>query len=358
MTLGAFTKACLVVLILSSTAAALSVPGSSGTNSSGGSGAAHTHHHQHWPVSTAAAENSADIESGQFPGSTLSASHNYGIEGNNRTNGTNETEGHKGIDNSEGNDSGNRAYNETYNNQGAESSNGTEGNGRTNDTGQSAADQGQQKHSEDAATMTWGSVMREAMTIVVAYCKSQRLCNASAWTSQPPADFSLCHECFCDDGCYAREDCCMDMQLIEVKDKPVSHSPASPPTLYGCHNVFYGNHATGRYSQQDFFFHKLIDRCPDNWHDEDVSRRCSNISDTDLLTRWPMTSSATGSVYRNEYCGRCHDELFSQLERWDVVMGCLEPLDISDLSSAEAVARRVISSPGCTLSFEAPKGSW
>lgn len=103
--------------------------------------------------------------------------------------------------------------------------------------------------------------------------------------------------CGCDNVCHWYGDCCWDK---------ANHSSVEYTTSWKCISGYL-----------------VIDACPLQWSDSNVSSLCAAELDSDgnaikdPLTMVPVTSATTGLAYQNYYCSLCHDDALS-LKFWSV----------------------------------------
>lgn len=130
----------------------------------------------------------------------------------------------------------------------------------------------------------------------------------------------LCPNCFCDNLCFGRGDCCPDKYFA----------------LSGlvCDNVTFVN-ATQDESRDQRSSFLTIRNCP--YGTEQVkAKMCEHeYEDLNKLRYPPVTSNITNLTYANRFCAQCHDETSYQF--WNLDINCKEFLDINFLSSFKEV---------------------
>lgn len=130
----------------------------------------------------------------------------------------------------------------------------------------------------------------------------------------------LCPNCFCDNLCFGRGDCCPDKYFA----------------LSGlvCDNVTFVN-ATQDESRDQRSSFLTIRNCP--YGTEQVkAKMCEHeYEDLNKLRYPPVTSNITNLTYANRFCAQCHDETSYQI--WNLDINCKEFLDINFLSSLQEV---------------------
>lgn len=145
----------------------------------------------------------------------------------------------------------------------------------------------------------------------------------------------LCPDCFCDNLCFGRGDCCPDKYFA----------------LSGlvCYNVTFVNETLGydeSRNQRSSFL--MIKNCP-RATDQLIKEKCKNQADSvDKLKYPPVTSVITNLTYANRFCAQCNDETSYQF--WNLDINCIQFLDINFLSSFKEVVDRGIEHV-CVMQF-------
>ena len=195
-----------------------------------------------------------------------------------------------------------------------------------------------------SSSTDWGTAALGMLSLFQDLCELDHTCDGTEWNALPTAHVQPCSECplcFCDDECYDSNTCCMDRIINDFGQ--VVQTPH-------CYNRYFTDVKYGEYFL-------MVDDCPDTWQDQSVSSRCANASTSDLHGQWPMESSVTGSVYRNEHCARCHGEDEATLERWDLQVSCSKVTRLQNTSHLQDLVQEIRNTPGCHLAFEPPRYS-
>ena len=129
--------------------------------------------------------------------------------------------------------------------------------------------------------------------------------------------------CHCETNCIVFNDCCFDAPLST--SSPVLHEGAAfdnDPDLQCVNTTIVTNDQKtmkGGY--------KMIIGCPSSWKSSldslrmKVSTLCEEIPPD---TEPPVTHQSAGIVYRNKYCGLCHNITMDQLVEWPSKWSCDE----------------------------------
>ena len=140
--------------------------------------------------------------------------------------------------------------------------------------------------------------------------------------------------CHCETNCIVFNDCCFDSPL--VTSSPVPHEvPAlvnGPDFKVKCvsTNIVTNNRTTTIRKES----YKMIAGCPSSWKSPlfdsmdslrmKVSKLCEEIPPN---TEPPVTDQSAGIVYRNKYCGLCHNITIDQLVEWPSKWSCDEDFE-------------------------------
>lgn len=143
----------------------------------------------------------------------------------------------------------------------------------------------------------------------------------------------LCTDCFCDNLCFGRGDCCPDKYFA----------------LSGlvCNNVTFVN-ATRDESRDQRSSFLMIKVCP---HETErvIAQKCEQKYDSlNKLKYPPVTSSITNLTYANRFCAQCNNETSFQF--WSMDIHCQEFLDINFLSSFKEIVDNGIKNR-CVMQF-------
>jgi len=124
-------------------------------------------------------------------------------------------------------------------------------------------------------------------------------------------------DCRCDEGCNVYKDCCSDSGHGN-KSLPLNSSlslilqlPPGVELTCVSNRIHHDGIAVGYY---------MISSCPYRWIDrsrDSIREKCSSSEPEYFL---PVVDTATGLVYRNEYCSRCNG--VSEILAWDVILIC------------------------------------
>ncbi|XP_033104680.1 uncharacterized protein LOC117107186 [Anneissia japonica] len=131
------------------------------------------------------------------------------------------------------------------------------------------------------------------------------------------------YNCFCDPLCRLYGDCCHDYENIcansskNLKDfqtqvDKVNHGESHQQLEKVDYQLNEPSHKKIRsmfecitieeYPHRPFW---TTNKCQPSWLNSDVSKRCSNITEADLLSRLPVLSD-DGLTYRNVFCAQCN----------------------------------------------------
>ena len=139
------------------------------------------------------------------------------------------------------------------------------------------------------------------------------------------ADTKHCPECFCDDQCLRRGDCCPDSHF-------------SLPELV-CTNTTVLNY-TGEYSQgldPKANYHLLVNSCP-TYAEKNITDKCLSIPlPRNHLFSPVVTSKGFPVSYVNKYCAQCNGEPETEVDEWLLGIDCVFFADFNFLSSIQSI---------------------
>ncbi|XP_052687428.1 uncharacterized protein LOC128166357 [Crassostrea angulata] len=169
-------------------------------------------------------------------------------------------------------------------------------------------------------------------------CGPENVCNITQFSYRTPEfkiskSHKLCPNCFCDNSCFGRGDCC--------PDKYFAHSDLV------CNNVTFVN-ATQDESREQRSSFLLIKKCPDGT-EQPIKEKCEKEANSiDKLKYPPVTSMLTNLTYANRICAQCNHEPSYQF--WNLDIYCRVFLDINFLSSFKEVVDHGIEH-ACVMQF-------
>ena len=132
-----------------------------------------------------------------------------------------------------------------------------------------------------------------------------------------------CSDCYCDDACLSRGDCCPDIYF-------------SLPVL-ACVNT-----TVLHYIQEDSLepkphYHFLVNSCPSD-ADSNITARClGNVSTIQHLVTPPVTSYGFPVTYRNKHCALCNNVEETDFYDWALDIDCKIFADFNFLSTHEDI---------------------
>ena len=141
--------------------------------------------------------------------------------------------------------------------------------------------------------------------------------------------------CKCDADCQVFGDCCDGRT-------PPSSCPASqlPPLQDGvmldCISSYLNSNIPVLADNEAFL---MISTCPDSWMDDMTAEICTNPNFTTALP--PVTNTATGIVYRNEYCALCNRVI--ELVAWQTNLACNQR--VYELLTFQSIANIILTEP-------------
>ncbi|XP_052687425.1 uncharacterized protein LOC128166354 [Crassostrea angulata] len=147
----------------------------------------------------------------------------------------------------------------------------------------------------------------------------------------------LCPDCFCDNLCFGRGDCCPDKYFAQ--------------SGLVCNNVTFVN-ATRDESRDQRSSFLMIKECP---HETErvIAEKCEQSNDSLSKLKYPpVTSSITNLTYANRFCAQCNNE--TSYQSWNIDIYCQEFLDINFLSSFKEIVDNGIKNR-CVMQFASLK---
>ncbi|XP_068697793.1 uncharacterized protein [Montipora foliosa] len=103
--------------------------------------------------------------------------------------------------------------------------------------------------------------------------------------------------CFCDKFCDEYGDCCFDFnKLCRKRVNP----PGNPLSQHEICRPAVNQLAQG------YVGFAVQSKCPRNWTDEIVRRKCQNKNQSDQFNDWPVFDRHRSITYRNVFCARCN----------------------------------------------------
>ena len=124
------------------------------------------------------------------------------------------------------------------------------------------------------------------------------------------------HQCHCDSNCKFFGDCCFSPPNF---CPPSRLKPLQAGVEFECHFV-YLNLSVEEIGQTADEGYLMVSSCPDSWPVDDLNNSTiqANCASDDFVLP-PVTDTATGIIYKNEFCGACNGvELFRAWESQQV----------------------------------------
>ena len=144
---------------------------------------------------------------------------------------------------------------------------------------------------------------------------------------------SCCTNCFCDEQCGDRMDCCWDF-LDEMKIKEKHELTCITPVILPA-NEQLGNEPIHSYL--------MIDSCHGN-----ASYKCREENTSSMDPLFPTYSPTTSLIYFNKYCASCNGEDHST--PWDMYVTCIDSSSPSGIALIRDLKRKQ-----CRVRFRPPK---
>ena len=139
------------------------------------------------------------------------------------------------------------------------------------------------------------------------------------------ADTKHCPECFCDDQCLHRGDCCPDLYF------------SLPPLV--CTNTtvlnFTGVHTQSINSTGNY--HLLVISCPSHAAKNLTDKCVSNLPLQKQMFSPVVTSKGFPVSYRNKHCAQCNGEPVTDVDEWLLGIDCVFFADFNFLSTVQAI---------------------
>ena len=141
--------------------------------------------------------------------------------------------------------------------------------------------------------------------------------------------------CKCDADCQVFGDCCDN-------HTPPSSCPASQllplqaGVMLDCISSYLNPNIPVLADNEAFL---MVSTCPDSWMDDITAEICTNPNFTPALP--PVTNTATGIVYRNEYCALCNR--VRELVAWQTNLVCNQR--VYELLTFQSISEIVLSEP-------------
>ena len=137
-------------------------------------------------------------------------------------------------------------------------------------------------------------------------------CPASA-----SVELSTSRRCRCDANCTIYSDCCEDGASSCVEDRPTLQNLECRRT----ENVFLDEYEPVSVGPREAYW--MVSACPEDWlaFSEAAAEIYANCTTGEAFLP-PVSDSATGLVYKNEYCAVCNG--VSSAVRWRYGLGCTE----------------------------------
>ena len=162
-----------------------------------------------------------------------------------------------------------------------------------------------------------------------AFCHRNRTIDITFRTGYGPC----CKDCFCDERCGERMDCCWDfLDTIKVEER-IELKCVTPVVLSADEN-----------SKSDNSY-LMIDSC----HGND-SYQCSEEDAAIWGPLFPASSEATSMIYFNRYCAKCNGVTDSI--PWETYISCNSTDTMSASSLMRGLKRKL-----CTVRFRPPKNT-
>ena len=164
-------------------------------------------------------------------------------------------------------------------------------------------------------------------------CGFDYLCDSSLWWTfiQPTTEYreqtNQCPECFCDDKCLSRGDCCPDLYFS------LPNQTCTSTTIMNYTHNFEIERRTSHYS--------IVSSCPPG-SDPNITSICmADMEDVEKMTIPVVTSRAFPLTYKNQYCAECNHEHVDSLYIWPLSIECVFFADFNFLSSYTEIVNQV-----------------
>ena len=163
---------------------------------------------------------------------------------------------------------------------------------------------------------------------VLNYCSYANFCftNSSVHWDRRPNRKSCCEECYCDENCGKRMDCCFD--FLDKHKIAESNNPVVP--------IGYPN---------DTFIHSylMVDKCLGN-----ESNHCTSESVAVWRSFFPVYSPSKAMIYFNRYCAGCNN--ITDAINWNLFASCAQRYSFNGLEFLEGVK-----DGKCQIQFAPPR---
>lgn len=194
------------------------------------------------------------------------------------------------------------------------------------------------------------------------YCPMLKTCTGDAALDEDLLAFypDCCLPCRCDEDCFARGDCCHN---VEVKRQELPNQGEVTADGRRCvRTTVVSSWAPTEEKDEKFM---LVQLCPNQTGGgEDFMQtvsHCMNPSETLVDDLTPVTSMETGYSYRNKFCAYCNDA-HNELVEWDQNIACNSDKDLSDVlfnrsATKQDIFLALLNDDLCTISWERPSSS-
>ena len=177
-------------------------------------------------------------------------------------------------------------------------------------------------------------------------CGFDYLCDSSSWSTyiRPRYEYrevtNQCPECFCDDKCLSRGDCCPDLYFS------LPNQTCTSVTIMNYTQDYEIEPGTSHYS--------IVNGCPPG-SDPNITSKCmADMTDIEKMNTPVVTSRAFPLTYKNRYCAECNDEHVDSLYVWPLGIDCVFFADFNFLSSYTEIVNQV-KERFCYVRYTPPK---
>lgn len=202
----------------------------------------------------------------------------------------------------------------------------------------------------------------ESFDAFYGYCPMLKTCTGDPALDQDLQPFypDCCLHCRCDEDCFARGDCCHN---VEVKRQELPNQGQVTTDGRRCVRTTVLSEWAPIGVIEKFM---LVQLCPNQTEGgEDVMQtvsHCMNPNKTLVEDLTPVTSMETGYSYRNKFCAYCNG-VDKELIEWDQNIACNSDKDLSDVLFNRSATKQdmflaLLNDGLCTISWEMPSSSY
>ncbi|XP_071804245.1 uncharacterized protein [Asterias amurensis] len=131
--------------------------------------------------------------------------------------------------------------------------------------------------------------------------------------------------CQCDNLCPFFDDCCHDYNR-SCTQEPLDNFSGFAKSNLSCVGETIGDILSWQLG------YWMVASCPDTFDNLDVVTQCQTLISDSMVSRIPVTDTASGTLYRNVHCGICNGINLTMLTAWTVqIVQCKPRINISNL---------------------------